>query len=107
VNPALKPPPNVIPGPPQSHPGWVYGLRFTPDGKRLITVGNAPPMRGFLAVWNVADGQMVWQGERLDIGPIYSVAVKTDGKLLAISCGSTQVQASDAKAYLMRVPEGK
>src|SRR2546421_10745685 len=31
VNPNIKP--GVIPQPPQAHPGWVYGVRFTSDGK--------------------------------------------------------------------------
>src|SRR5205823_10503026 len=43
VNPNLKPQGNV---PPPSHPGWVYGVRFTPDGKYLVSVGGAPQNKG-------------------------------------------------------------
>ena len=57
--------------PPQAHPGWVYGLRFTPDGKFLVSAGNAPKNQGYLAVWNVADGKMLY-GEELPLGPFYS-----------------------------------
>src|SRR5262249_14400058 len=35
VNPKLKG------ATPQSHPGWVYGVRFTADGK-LVSAGGAP-----------------------------------------------------------------
>ncbi len=46
VNPHLKPAANAAvpasPAPPQAHPGWVYGLRFTPTGKHLVSVGPAP-----------------------------------------------------------------
>ena len=46
VNPNLKLPPG---SPPQAHPGWIYGLKFTPDGKYLVSVGEAPRRRGYLA----------------------------------------------------------
>src|SRR5207248_10254064 len=26
----------------QAHPGWVYGVRYTPDGKYLVSAGGAP-----------------------------------------------------------------
>ncbi len=49
--------PNLKPGAwPMAHPGWVYGVRFLPDG-RLVSVGGAPRNHGFLATWNVDRGQ--------------------------------------------------
>src|SRR5262249_19069833 len=48
---------SVVPASPFSypfaHPGWIYGVRFSADGKSLISVGTAPRNQGFLAVWNV------------------------------------------------------
>src|SRR6185437_5621202 len=35
--------------PPTAHPGVVYALRYTPDGKRLISAGAAPRLRSYLA----------------------------------------------------------
>ena len=54
----------------QSHPGWVYGVRYTPDGKRLVSVGDAPLNKGYLAVWDAADGKLLY-GEELPLGVFY------------------------------------
>ena len=68
VNPNLKPA-----GWPVAHPGWVYSLRFLPDG-RLVSVGGAPRNHGFLATWDVNQGKML-TAEELPLGAFYSVAV--------------------------------
>ncbi len=39
TNPALKAGPS---DPPPAHPGWIYGIRFAPDGKQLVSAGGAP-----------------------------------------------------------------
>lgn len=103
VNSTLKTPPNVLPGPPQAHPGWVYSLRFTPDGKNLVSVGNAPSNHGYLAVWNVADGKLI-SGQDLPIGPLYSIAISNDGKYLALGCGPRGVQYQGVTGYVMNFP---
>src|SRR5207248_1577856 len=56
-NPALKPPVAGLPHP--SHPGFVHAVRFTADGKRLVSAGPAPRNQGYLAVWSVADGKLL------------------------------------------------
>jgi WD40 repeat protein len=71
--------------PAQSHPGWVYGLRFTKDGK-LVSVGDAPINKGYLAVWNPQDGKLLY-GEELPMGSFYALAVSPDGERLAIAAG--------------------
>src|SRR5262249_4678627 len=86
-----------------AHPGWVYSLRLTNDGKYLVSAGNAPRNKGFLAVWNVADGRLMYSQEYA-LGPIYSVAVSPDGKLLALACGSPMRQSSDGYGYVLRMP---
>jgi WD40 repeat protein len=103
TNPNLKPPPAGPAQPPQAHPGWVYDLRITPDGQRLVTAGNAPKLRGYLAVWNLADGNFLY-GEELPLGPIYSVAVSAKGDLMGLACGPRMLQLPDASGYLMKMP---
>lgn len=68
-----------------AHPGWVYGIRFSPDGKQLISIGTAPRNRGFLAVWNLADGKVLSTQD--SEGPIYSLALSADGKTMALGTG--------------------
>ena len=53
--------------PPPSHPGHVYGVRFTPDGKYLISVGGAPKGQGFVAVWNPNDGKLLTTLDLYDV----------------------------------------
>ncbi len=92
---------------PQSHPGWVYGLRYTPDGKRLVSVGDAPLNKGYLAVWDPAAGKLL-HGEEMPLGIFYSVAVAPDGKLLALGAGprGRPTPAPEFNsAYLMKMPE--
>ena len=84
VNPNIKVTP---PQTPQSHPGWVYGVRFTPDGKSLVSTGMAPRQGGFLAVWNVADGKMAF-AEELPFGTLFSLAMTSDGQRLAVATGA-------------------
>lgn len=85
-----------------AHPGWVYSLRFTPDGKKLVSAGNAPRNQGYLAVWSVADRKLV-VGEELATGPIYSLAISPDGNLVALGCGPRGRQLQDGNAYILKV----
>lgn len=85
------------------HPGWVYSLRYLPTGKQLVSAGNAPNRQGFLAVWDVADGKLL-AGESLSLGPIYSLAVAPDGKLLAVGCGPHGRRASEVNGYILQMP---
>src|SRR5262249_61412410 len=40
ANPKLKRAPGTAA---QSHPGWGYAGRYTPDGKRRVSAGGGPP----------------------------------------------------------------
>jgi WD40 repeat protein len=107
VNPNLKSgstAPNVLPPPPAAHPGWIYTMRFTTDGKHLISAGNAPRNGGHLAVWSMADGKWL-HGEDLPLGAIYSVAVSPDGKRLLLGCGPRTRQFQEVPAYLLKMPD--
>ncbi len=97
INPDLKP--FGFPTYAPSHPGWVFGLRYTPDGKRLVTVGNAPAGTGYLAIWNADTGKLL-SGRRVQLGPLYCLAISPDGKWLALGCGPRH-PGEEANAYVM------
>jgi WD40 repeat protein len=99
-NPVLKGGPA---GPVPSHPGWVYNLRFTKDGK-LVSIGDAPKNSGYLAVWSPQDGKLLY-AETLPLGAFYGLAISPDGQVLAIGAGPRVGAAPDFNsAYLMRMP---
>jgi WD40 repeat protein len=100
VNPSLKPAPLW---PPPSHPGWIYSLHFSQGGTRLVSAGTAPRNQGYLAVWNVADGKLLY-GQQLPFGPIYCAAVSPNGKLLALACGPSVPHAPEGHAVLLKMP---
>lgn len=86
-----------------AHPGYVHGLRFSADGKTLVTAGTAPRNKGYLATWNVADGKQL-TGQELDVGPIHAVDVRADG-LIALGCASKARNQSAADVVLMPMPK--
>ena len=104
INPTLKAP--VAGDSPPAHPGWIYGLRFTTDGKRIVSAGNAPRNHGYLAVWNVADGKML-SGEELALGSFNNLALSPDGKLVGLACSPQGKQPQDVSSYLYKMPEPK
>jgi WD40 repeat protein len=84
-----------------SHPGWIYSLRYTTDGKQLISVGGAPRNHGYLAVWNAADGKLEY-GEELPLGTFYSVSLSADGKQLAVGAGRPGQEMNSS--YVLSLP---
>jgi hypothetical protein len=104
TNPNLKT--GAAPQPPQAHPGVVYALRYTPDGKRLISVGAAPRLRSYLAIWNAADGKLQYGSEQ-SLGTLFSLAVSADSKYLAIGaggCSSGGEEGNKNNVYVMKLP---
>jgi WD40 repeat protein len=88
--------------PAPAHPGWVYGLSFYPDGKRLLSAGNAPANQGYLALWDVATGQLLF-GATYPAGAFYALALSPDGQWLALGAGPRGPLRSDLNcAYLLR-----
>lgn len=99
VNPSVKSDPKH----PMSHPGWIYQLRFTKDGK-LVSAGDAPKNQGYLAVWNPQDGKLLY-ADTQPIGAFFSLALTPDGKAVALAAGSRGRPAPEYNnAYLVRIP---
>jgi WD40 repeat protein len=92
TNPALK---GV------AHPGFVQGVRFTADGSKLVSVGGAPKLKGYVAVWNVADGKVL-SGEEVPFGLVYAVDLKADGTAI-LGCGPKQRGATDSEAVVVAI----
>lgn len=87
----------------QSHPGGVYQVRFTPDEKYLVSVGPAPRNKGYLAVWQVADGKLIYAAES-NAGPTFGLAVGPTGKLALIGNGPKVRQIAEAEAMVVPLP---
>jgi WD40 repeat protein len=96
ANPQLKA------NPVRSHPGWIYNLRFTKDGKYLVSVGDAPMNKGYLAVWDWKEGKMLY-GEAHPLGSFFGLAIAPNGKL-AIGAGPRGRNEDLNSAYLMNLP---
>ena len=76
------------------HPDDVYSLAFSPDGKRLASIGYG----GNLFVWDVDGGQGDLQPEgRPQHAWPTAISWSPDGKQLAVA-------ASDNKGYIFNVP---
>ena len=100
-NPKIKQLP--APASPEAHPGWIYGVRYSLDEKYLISVGSAPKNTGYLAVWNVADGKLLYERE-IPFGPIYSLAISKDGTQLLLGCGSKNRMMPVSDAMIVPMP---
>jgi WD40 repeat protein len=101
-HPKLKAEPGETAAP--SHPGWVYGLCFTADGKKVISVGNAPVYKGYLAVWNLADGKLL-HSQEYALGSFNAVALAPDGKTLAVACSPQGQEYTKVESYLLKAPK--
>jgi WD40 repeat protein/serine/threonine protein kinase len=79
----------------RGHPGWVYGVAFSPDGKWLATGGQG----GTIKLWDAVTGE-----ERLTIfghrAAVYRLAFSPDSRALATASGDRSVR-------LWEVPTGR
>ncbi|MBY0457327.1 MAG: hypothetical protein K2V38_08325 [Gemmataceae bacterium] len=69
-----------------THGGWL-SLAFAPDGRRIVTGGNAG-RDGVVAVWDAHSPGPPLRTLRWGVGPVYAVAFDRDG-LCAAAAGHT------------------
>jgi len=102
-NPAFK---SAEPFVAPSHPGAIVGLRFTKDGKHLISTGDAPDNKGYLAVWDWQAGKMLYE-TAIQHGVYYGMALAPDEKTLAVAAGNRDRKGASPdfnSAYLLKLP---
>ena len=75
------------------HPDDVYSVAFSPDGKRLASIGYG----GNLYVWDVDAAKPLFHQKVAPGTMAYGIAWSPDGKQLAVA-------ASDNKGYILNVP---
>jgi WD40 repeat protein len=85
TNTTLKPAPGM---PAPAHPGWVYSVRFLDGGKRIVSAGAAPRLRGYLATWDAASGKLLF-GKEMGIGTLFALGASGDGEQLALGTGGS------------------
>ncbi|HYV38859.1 MAG TPA: WD40 repeat domain-containing protein [Gemmataceae bacterium] len=99
-NPQLKQPAGFE----RSHPGAIYGIRYTSDGKHLISAGVAPGNKGYLAIWDADSGKML-HGEESTLGGFFSLALMPNNRQAVVGAGARGKAAQDFnKAYLFQLP---
>jgi hypothetical protein len=105
VNPAIKPAGAGLPVPAQAHPGWVYGVRYFDGGKKIVSAGGAPRLRGYLATWDATTGKQLF-GKEMAIGTVFAVAVSEDGKYLALGTGGSVRSGQELnQGLLLKMPK--
>ena len=102
VNPDLPKPSEGDPLP--SHPGWVNGVRFVRKDTQIVSAGVAPKGKGFVALWNVADGKLIKSFE-VDQGPVQSLAVSPDGSKLILGLAPRNRRDPQSEAIVIPMPE--
>ncbi len=88
---------------PASHPGWIYSVRFTPDGKQLLAVGGAPKGKGVLTQWKPADGSLVAAHE-VSTGVLYSLSINPDALSIATSAGTGKQGTEFNQGLVIKLP---
>ncbi|MFM7098791.1 MAG: hypothetical protein ACKO16_15390 [Gemmataceae bacterium] len=88
---------------PSSHPGWIYSLRFTPDGKHLLAVGGAPKGKGVLTQWKPSDGSLEVAHE-VSSGVLYSLSINPDAMSIATSAGSGKPGPDFNQGLVIKLP---
>lgn len=88
---------------PASHPGWIYSLRFTPDGKHLLAVGGAPKGKGLLTQWKPADGSLVASHE-VASGVLFSLSINPDAMSIATSAGTGKQGTEFNQGLVIKLP---
>jgi WD40 repeat protein len=61
----------------------VNALAFTPDGQHLVSGGGEPSRSGEILVWQVSDGSLLHEFNRVHSDSVLALQVSPDGKHLA------------------------
>ncbi|MCI0541135.1 MAG: hypothetical protein L0Z50_38525, partial [Verrucomicrobiales bacterium] len=85
----------------------VNALRFTPDGKYLISGGGEPSRSGELKIWRVSDGQLVQEFKNVHSDVVFGIDLTADGKYLASSAADKFIRVLElATGKILRSLEG-
>ena len=74
----------------RGHTGAVYGVAFSPDGRRLVSAGS---FDGTWKIWDVGSGQLI-RSQQLE--GVACVAYSPDGRMIATSDGENAARLWDA-----------
>jgi len=61
----------------------VNAIRFTSDGRQLVTGGGEPSRGGEIKIWRVRDGALVRELNNVHSDSVFALDISPDGKLLA------------------------
>ncbi len=75
------------------HPDDIYAIDFSPDGKKLASIGYG----GNLFVWDAATAKALFHQRVAPDTMAYGLTFSPDGKQLAVA-------ASDNKGYILKLP---
>ncbi len=85
----------------------VNVVRFTPDGKKLITGGGEPSRSGELKVWLVSDGTLLQDYRAVHSDVVLGLDLTADGRFLASSAADKFIRVLDLQSgKLLRSLEG-
>ena len=89
-----------------SHPGWIYSLRFTKDGGKLLASGAAPKGKGIISLWNPSSGELETIQD-IGTGVVYSIGLDPAQKSICFSAGSGRQGVDMNPVYITDFPKGK
>lgn len=89
----------------------IDDLRFTGDGKWLLTLHHGKGMDGFVRVWNAATGKMEYELKDLSTIPFDfdPMALSPNGEYLAARSkdGKREIWSLEKRAWIWRMPDEK